>query len=125
MGSLVSEGFRFADVIVAPATPPGVSALAIVRLSGPSGATLEVARRFTDDLPSRPEPRKLLRVRLLDVAGQPLDDATAIFFGAPRSPTGEEVLEVICHGAPAVVSGLLEAACRGGARPAGLRRLIP
>ena len=116
MGALVGEGAAAGDVIVAPATPPGISALAVVRLTGPEGETLRVSRAFAPALPERPVPRQLHRVRLVDAAGRGFDEATAIFFAAPRSATGEEVVEVICHGAPAVVSALLESACAAGAR---------
>ena len=109
---------RTADVIVAPATPPGASALAIVRLSGPPGAACAVARRLVPSLPERPEPRRALVARFLDAAGRPLDEGVVLPWAAPHSATGEEVVELFCHGAPAIVTALLEAACVAGARPA-------
>ena len=109
---------RTADVIVAPATPPGASALAIVRLSGPPGAACAVARRLVPSLPERPEPRRALVARFLDSAGRPLDEGVVLPWAAPHSATGEEVVELFCHGAPAIVTALLEAACVAGARPA-------
>lgn len=116
MGALVADG-RLGDVIVAPATPPGVSALAVVRLSGPEKALAEVAGRLAPGL-SLEDPRLIQRVRLVDAEGEPLDDATGVVFRGPRSPTGEDVVELFCHGSPAIVSGLLAAARRAGARPA-------
>ena len=118
MGALVADPGRTADVIVAPATPPGASALAIVRLSGPSGAACAVARRLVPALPERPEPRRALVARFLDAAGRPLDEGVVLPWAAPHSATGEEVVELYCHGAPAIVAALLEAAQAAGARPA-------
>jgi tRNA modification GTPase len=118
MGALVADSERTADVIVAPATPPGASALAIVRLSGPPGATCAVARRLVPSLPERPEPRRALVARFLDAAGRPLDEGVVLPWAAPHSATGEEVVELFCHGAPAIMAALLEAARAAGARPA-------
>lgn len=118
MGALVADRDRTADVIIAPATPPGASALAIVRLSGPPGAACAVARRLVPALPERPEPRRALVARFLDAAGRPLDEGVVLPWAAPNSATGEEVVELYCHGAPAIVTGLLEAARAAGARPA-------
>jgi tRNA modification GTPase len=118
VGSLVADRERRSDVIVAPATPPGVSALAVVRLSGPTGATLAVARRLLPSLPRAPAPRRARLCRLVDECGTALDDVIVLCFPAPASATGEDVVEIFCHGSPAIVAALLQAACRAGARPA-------
>lgn len=118
MGALVGDALGTGDVIVAPATPPGTSALAVVRLSGPPGRTLDVARRLAAGLPERPSPRRARRAVFLDAEGEPLDEGLVLFFEAPRSATGEEVVELHAHGSPAVVAALLEAARRAGARAA-------
>jgi tRNA modification GTPase len=118
MGPLVADRERRSDVIVAPATPPGVSALAVVRLSGPAGAALAVARKLAPSLPAAPEPRRARLCRLVDDGGNALDDALVLHFPAPASATGEEVVELFCHGSPAIVAALLDAARRAGARPA-------
>ncbi|MFI5120361.1 MAG: tRNA uridine-5-carboxymethylaminomethyl(34) synthesis GTPase MnmE [Thermoanaerobaculia bacterium] len=118
MARLVADPERGGDVVVAPATPPGVSALAVVRLSGPTGATLAVARRIARRLAEAPRPREATLHRLVGGDGRPLDRALVLFFPAPHSATGEEVVEFLCHGSPAIVAGLLEAARAAGARPA-------
>ena len=118
MSPLSGDRERGGDVLVAPATPPGASALAVVRLTGPSGATREVARRLAPDFPAEPPPRRALLLRLVDAEGRPLDRGVVLFWAAPHSPTGEEVVEFFCHGSPGVVSGLVDAARRAGARPA-------
>ena len=118
MARLVADPDRGGDVVVAPATPPGVSALAVVRLTGPPGMTLEVARRIAPRLREKPRPREVALHGLVGEDGRPLDRALVVFFPAPRSATGEEVVEFFCHGSPAIVTGLLAAARAAGARPA-------
>jgi tRNA modification GTPase len=118
MARLVADPDRGGDVVVAPATPPGVSALAVVRLTGPPGLTLAVARRIAPRLPEEPRPREAALHRLVGEEGLPLDLALVLFFPAPHSATGEEVVEFLCHGSPAIVAGLLAAARTAGARPA-------
>jgi tRNA modification GTPase len=118
MARLVPDPDREGDVLVAPATPPGVSALAVVRLTGPPGATRRVARQIARRLPEEPRPREAVLHLLVGEDGRPLDRALVLFFPAPHSATGEEVVEFLCHGSPAIVAGLLVAARAAGARPA-------
>jgi tRNA modification GTPase len=115
---LVADPDREGDVLVAPATPPGASALAVVRLTGPAGATRRVARQIARRLPEEPRPREAVLHLLVGEDGRPLDRALVLFFPAPHSATGEEVVEFLCHGSPAIVAGLLAAARAAGARPA-------
>jgi tRNA modification GTPase len=87
-----------ADTIAAIATPPGRGGIGIVRLSGP------VTRRIAESMLGKvPSPRHATFVNFLDHAGQPLDRGLALFFPAPHSFTGEDVLELHGHGG-AVVS---------------------
>ena len=118
MSPLAGDRERGGDVLVAPATPPGVSALAVVRLTGRPAETRAVARRLAPDFPAEPAPRQALLLRLVDAEGRALDRAVVLFWAAPHSPTGEEVVEFFCHGSPGVVLGLVDAARRAGARPA-------
>jgi len=118
VGALVADRDRTGDVIVALATPPGVGALAVVRLSGPAGAARAVARRVAPTLPEPPEPRRALFARFVDAEGRPVDEGIVLPFPAPHSATGEEVVEFVCHGSPAIVAALLEASRAAGARPA-------
>ena len=104
------------DPIVALATPPGRSAIALIRLSG-RGA-FDVGARVLQ--PFRPEPfRTVRRVQVVHPAtGVPLDEALAACFRGPASYTGEDFVELSTHGglvAPAAAVGALVAA---GARPA-------
>ena len=102
------------DTIVALSTPPGRGALALVRASGPLAP--ELARQLSGG--TLPAPRQVCLRTLLDTQGQPLDQGVLTFYPAPASATGEDVLEISCHGAPAVVDALLERLHTLGARPA-------
>jgi len=102
-----------ADTIVAVATAPGLGGIGIVRVSGP--ATRTIATAVLGELP---EPGRALSRRFRGADGTALDAGIAIFYAAPRSFTGEDVLELQGHGGP-VVLDLLVARCLGlGARPA-------
>ncbi len=118
MAPLVADPDRGGDVLVAAATPPGVSALAVVRLTGPRGRTLAVARRLAPGLAETPRPREATLHGFVGEDGRLLDRGLVLFFPAPRSVTGEEVVELFCHGSPAILAGLLAAARGAGARPA-------
>jgi tRNA modification GTPase len=102
------------DTIVAPATPAGKSAIALLRVSGPS--TLRILEALAPRLTSPPSPRRLSLQPLVDAAGLPIDTALVTYFRAPASMTGEDLGEISVHGSPAVVERLLRAACAAGAR---------
>ena len=110
-----------ADIIAAIATGKQPCAIGIVRLSG-EGAGALCSRVF---LPacgralSECENRKLVLGKLLDVQGRVIDQAMAVYTRAPHTYTGEETVELHCHGAPAVLSAALEALFAQGARQAG------
>ena len=105
-----------ADTIVAPATPPGRSAIALVRISGASAR--EVAARVAPDLPSPVPERSPLLALIRDADGAEIDRAVVTLFASPRSATGEDVVEISLHGGPAVVARTLSAIAAAGARPA-------
>ena len=103
-----------ADTIFALATPPGRGALAVVRASGPRAPAL--ARALAGE--PLPEPRRAALRALRDGRGRVLDQAVLTRYAAPASATGEDLLELCCHGAPAVVEALLARLRELGARPA-------
>ena len=102
--------------IVAPATPGGSGAIAIVRISGPEA--FRIADCLTGLSPSDAFPRTLRRCPVRDPAGGVLDTALAVFFPGPNSFTGEDVVEIQLHGNPVVVETVVRAACAAGAVPA-------
>ena len=104
------------DPIVALATPPGRSAIALIRLSG-KGA-FDVAARALH--PFHPDPpRTVRRVHVVHPAtGAPVDDALAACFRGPRSYTGEDLVELSTHGGLLVPAAAVAAFVAAGARPA-------
>lgn len=104
--------FSPSDTIAAIATPPGSGALAIVRASGP-GAAAAAAAVLGRGLPSR----QAVLAKARDGEGD-IDEVVALFFPAGASPTGEDLVELTCHGSPYIQRRLLEALLRAGARAA-------
>src|SRR5579862_7885264 len=102
-----------ADTIVAAASPPGRGGIGIVRVSGPAVPVIAVAL-----LGRLPEPRYAQHARFLAASGEALDEGLALYFPAPRSYTGEEVLELHGHGGPLLLERLVGRALELGARRA-------
>ncbi|MEL6210636.1 MAG: tRNA uridine-5-carboxymethylaminomethyl(34) synthesis GTPase MnmE, partial [Pseudomonadota bacterium] len=103
------------DTIFALATPPGTSAIAVIRVSGP-GADEALSQLIAGPLPGH----RVASQRWLQGAdGTRLDEALVLRFVAPASATGETVVELHCHGGRAVVAAVLQAlAAMPGLRPA-------
>jgi len=107
------EGILASDTIAAAATAAGRAAVGIVRISG-SGA-----RDIAVGICGRSlEPHRAEFCRFRTRAGETIDSGIALYFPAPKSFTGEDVVELQCHGSPVIVDWLLEAICAAGARPA-------
>ncbi len=108
-----------ADTIAAIATPPGTGGIGIVRASGPGAERIGRAL-FRPSKTSEP----LLSHRLshgkivCPTTGRVLDEVLLVFMRAPRSFTGEDTLEIHCHGGPLILEEVLTAVLRAGARPA-------
>ncbi|MBI1352797.1 MAG: tRNA uridine-5-carboxymethylaminomethyl(34) synthesis GTPase MnmE [Acidobacteria bacterium] len=102
------------DTIVALSTPPGRGGLGVVRISGPA------ARAVADGLlrghPREWSPRQAQVAFLVDDQGRHVDRVVATWFQAPRSYTAEDVVELSCHGSPAVLALAVERALALGAR---------
>lgn len=99
------------ETIAAQATPPGTGGIGIVRVSGPAVRTIAAAL-----LGALPAPRHATFSNFLDANNRPLDQGVALFFPAPHSFTGEDVLELHAHGAPVVLDLLLQSVTALGAR---------
>ncbi len=101
------------DLIAAIATAPGRGGIGVVRLSGPdlSAVILGVIGRSL-------QPRHATYTPFLDRSGMALDEGIAIYYPAPASYTGEDVLELQGHGGPQVLQMILERCLELGARPA-------
>lgn len=101
------------ETIVAVATPPGRGGIGVVRISGSRAHAIAKALCGIE-----PEPRRARLVEFNDAAGEAIDRGLALFFPAPHSFTGEDVLELHAHGSPVVLAALVRRACELGARPA-------
>lgn len=106
--------YSSADTIFALATPPGMSAVAIIRISGTKA--LQAPALFGVQAGAA---RQAVRAFLKDRDGAILDDVMLVAFCAPASATGEDVLEIQCHGSAAVIDDILSIlADSQGFRPA-------
>jgi tRNA modification GTPase len=99
------------DTIAAIATPPGRGGVCVLRISGPDAGA--VGRAVAGRLP--PARTAVLR-RFRDEAGRVIDEGLVLFFPAPRSFTGEDVVELHGHGGPVVADLLLRRLLALGAR---------
>ena len=106
------------EVIIAVATPPGEGAIGIVRLSG-TGCIENIAPFFpARDLAASPA-RRAFFGELLDGSGTVIDEVVLTLYRAPASYTGEDAVEISCHGSPYILQRILELGHAAGARPAG------
>ena len=110
------------NTIVALATPLGRSGIGVIRLSG--GESLSIAGTFVADPTFDPKPRVANLVKLED-DNAVIDNALITYFKAPHSFTGEDVVEISCHGSPVVLRQVLDLCLKGGARIAERRRASP
>jgi tRNA modification GTPase len=91
--------------IAALATAPAAGAVGILRLSGP--AALEVGRHLAPGVPAEPTPRHAYLASFVDAEGRLLDEGLFLYFRAPHSFTGEDVVELQAHGGPRLLRLLL------------------
>ena len=108
------------DTIAAVSTPRGKGGIAVIRVSGPDAADI-AARVFSVDLASRPARSAVygqILAPLPDGGCEVVDDGVAVFWRGPSSFTGEDTLELSCHGGVLVTQAVLEAVLAAGARPA-------
>ena len=109
------------STICALATPPGAGGIAVVRVSGPEAYAV-VEEIFTPRNPAKQVAEAKGYTAMLGhyhLRGEEMDETIALFFRAPHSYTGEDVIELSVHGGNAMAQGLLEALYLAGAAPAG------
>jgi tRNA modification GTPase len=108
----------FRETITAIATPPGIGGIGLIRISGP--AAEGIARRlFRPSPPGGFLSHHLYHGEIISpTAGDVLDDVFIALLKGPRSYTGEDTLEISCHGGPLILRTVLEEVLRAGARPA-------
>lgn len=102
------------DTIAAIATPPGIGGIGVIRVSGEHSyevvQQLFPAKKLTD------LPANTLHVGLLKEGEEVLDEVVLSLFKQPHSFTGEDVIEISCHGSPFILQQVLDALVRKGAR---------
>lgn len=111
---MISKLSGWDDTIVSLATPPGIGAIGVIRLSGPT-AIAAVSGLFS--------PRNLLQqeshtlhVGYIRDSGKTIDEVVVSLYRSPRSYTGEDVVEISCHGSPYIHQQVIDACIRAGAR---------
>lgn len=100
--------------IAAIASPPGVGAVALIRVSGPDAKAI-CAKCFQGIPAEKWEARKQYYGKIIDREDQIVDDVLLTWFAAPNSFTGEDVVEIACHGGVLVTRDVLSTVLAAGA----------
>ncbi|HEY8541777.1 MAG TPA: tRNA uridine-5-carboxymethylaminomethyl(34) synthesis GTPase MnmE [Pseudothermotoga sp.] len=101
------------STIAAISTPKGIGAIAIVRISGDD--SWQICQKILVNK-INVEPRKVFHNFIKDNDGAILDEVTVVFYKKPRSYTGEDMVEIMCHGGPIVSQSILDLLLNNGAR---------
>jgi tRNA modification GTPase len=104
------------DTIVALSTPPGVGALAVVRLSGPEAVPITQALFSKQNLATQPSHTLHYGTLRDPQSDQLLDEVVVSLYRAPRSYTREDVVEITGHGSDFIVRQIMASLLRQGAR---------
>jgi tRNA modification GTPase len=103
------------DTIVALSTPPGRGGIGVIRISG--NDSLKILRTLVASDSFEPTPNLLSLKSLYDsITGETLDEALVCLFKAPHSFTGEDVVELHCHGSPVLLRAIIDLILRLDAR---------
>ena len=108
--------YQRGKTIAAVATPTGEGAIAVLRISGPDALT--VAQRIYSGPIDRYHSHTLHTGQILDAASSVIDHVLVAVFRAPRSYTGEETVEIHCHGGSLIARNVLERILEAGAQMA-------
>ena len=102
------------DTIVALATAPGVSAIGVIRLSGTASFPIINSLFAAKDLEKLPS--HTLHVGIIKDGASEIDEVVVSLFRGPKSYTGEDVIEISCHGSPYIQQEIINACVHRGAR---------
>ncbi len=102
------------DTIAAIATPPGIGAIGVLRLSGDKA--YDIVQNLFQSKKIKEQPANTLHVGYLKEGDKLLDEVVISLFRKPHSYTGEDVIEISCHGSPYVQQQVLDSLIRNGAR---------
>lgn len=111
---MISHLGSWDDTIVALATPPGMGAIGVIRISG--SHAIEIVDRHFRSKNLREQDSHSLHVGLFREDNKVLDEVVVALFKAPKSYTGEDVVEISCHGSSFILEQVLQALIRSGAR---------
>ncbi len=104
------------DTIAAIITPPGIGAVSMIRISGPDAFAI-IQKIFSKDLQNEPT-HTIHYGRILDADKNTIDSVLVILLRGPKSYTGEDSIEISCHGGNLVTQKVLQRVYVAGARPA-------
>lgn len=110
--------YSFMDTIVALTTPLGRSGIAVIRLSGDDA--LNITKQLASDADFAPEPRFASLKKIYDFSPtkELIDEVIITYFKSPHSFTGEDVVEISCHGAPVIIRQIIDLCLKHDARMA-------
>lgn len=105
------------NTICAPATAPGSGAIGVIRLSGPEAIAITDAifRASGKSKTLVHQASQTVNLGTIGVGAEIVDEVLVTVFRAPRSYTGENVVEISCHGSPYIISGILQLLIKNGA----------
>lgn len=112
--SMINKLSGWSDTIVAVATAPGVGAIAVIRISGEKA--FEIINGLFSGKDILKQPTHTMHVGILKEGNDALDEVVLSLFKGPKSFTGEDTIEISCHGSPYVQQQIIEACVRKGAR---------
>ena len=104
------------DTICALSTAPGAGGIAVIRVSGDKAAS--ITRMLCKFLPECPESHKIYYGFLKSLVGESLDEVLVAYFAEGRSFTGEETVEISCHGGSVLVASIMKELVSAGCRTA-------
>ena len=111
---MLNKLFGWDDTIVAPATAPGVAAIAVIRISGKKTFVI-----IDEVFPSKKisiQPANTLHVGMIKAGDKELDEVVLAVFKGPKSFTGEDTVEISCHGSPYIQQQIIDLLISRGAR---------
>ena len=111
---MITKGYVWEDTIIALATPHGIGAIGVIRLSGNNAIAIVNHLFLSKDLSLQKS--HTLHVGMLTAEGTALDEVVISLFKNPSSYTGEDVVEIGCHGSQVILQQIIDASIRKGAR---------
>jgi len=102
------------DTIVAIATPPGIGAIGVIRISGANAFAIMNELFPSKDLTK--QPTHTIHIGFIKEDGKDIDEVVLSLFKDPKSYTGEDVIEIGCHGSPYIQQQIVQAIIKKGAR---------